>query len=467
MSAPQMPQRPTEEMPQTCQTQSVGHSRPRLRLALSGGGTGGHVYPALAILEALAQVARKPEAQTVIEVVWLGGKRGIEREIVAQYAQNEDGQNLSLEYCGISCGKLRRYFSWKNFTDLLRVALGIWQSYRLLRRKRPDLLFSKGGFVSVPGLIAARLLGIPCLGHESDLDPGLATRLSLPLVKAMFLPYEESRKYYKAKYQSKLKVSGNPVRREFYADAHPIGQAQKTAQELQLLPSSWFDAAGKLRRPLILVLGGSLGSWEINSYLRCWLKEPIQNRNWLNNYYILHQCGQRDYVELQHLERLLEFENFYRVRSFIPKGLAAIYQICRDSGGLVVSRAGAGSLWEILASGNRSVLVPLQTGSRGDQLRNARLFSQKAWAHCFVANPPPPAKPAGEPRDGNIQRNSQKLLEQILLILHDESFASMDSSIGSSVEISQCPEQVSADAHPGIGAAEHIANEIWRRLQAK
>ena len=384
------------------------------RIALSGGGTGGHVYPALAILQRLRQLIAFEQPDALLQVLWLGSKRGIEREILAQQS-NEPG--LHLEYCGISCGKLRRYFSWQNGSDLFRIALGIYQSYRILGRKRPCLLFSKGGFVAVPGVVAAKMLGIPTLAHESDLDPGLATRLTLPLVQTLFLPYQQSRKYYKAKYQGKLVVSGNPVRAEFFSHFY-----QQNAKELAgpIIPAHWFNAAGQLRQPLLLVLGGSLGAREINSYVQQWLQGTA-----LKQFYILHQCGPNQYAELKD-----RGTQNYQVLPFISQGLGAVYQLCRQSGGLVISRAGAGSLWEILASGNRAVIVPLQSGSRGDQLRNAQFFAQQGWAHCFI----PEAN----------QRNSQKLLEQILLILQDSQ--------------SHCREYV-ADA------ALYIAQKVWKQAQ--
>ena len=383
------------------------------RIACTGGGSGGHVYPALAVLERLQADTQKPK----IRVLWLGSKNGPERDIILPQSEK-----FAIEYYGISCGKLRRYFSLRNLSDVFRIMWGIWQSYRKLRHWKPSLLFSKGGFVSVPPLIAAKWLGIHSLSHESDLDPGLATRLALPFVKKLFLPYEQSRKYYPAKYQTKLEVSGNPVRCEFFAPSENTTIAAEIACEL--ISPDWLGSDGRLKRPMLLILGGSLGAGELNSYVRCWLDNS--GAEWLKGLYIVHQSGKSE--KFRQLEQ--QHKN-YRNHPFIRDGLGTIYTLCHSSGGLVVSRAGAGALWEILASRNRAILVPLQSGSRGDQLRNAQFFAQLGWAEQFI---PTPQKP---------QRNSQKLLEQIQRIFQDNK----------SSKVGEIPD-----------AAEHIAKRLKQQL---
>ncbi len=433
------------------------------RIAMTGGGSGGHVYPALALLQRLEQFCAesrcRKQPDVLLEVLWLGSRDGIEKELLAQYSKKLSSKYVKLEYCGISCGKLRRYFSWKNFSDLFRIVAGLWQSYWQLRHKRPQLLFSKGGFVTVPGVVAARLLGIATFAHESDLDPGLATRLALPWVQTLFLPYEQSRKYYPARYQNKLIVSGNPVRAEFFAEAQyetPGEQKRKGEGSRRkipgavppgLLPAAWLNEDDLLRRPLLLVLGGSLGAQELNNYLRCWLTSDLCEK--LEPFYILHQCGQQDYPELTALERKY---THYRVEPFIAEGLAQLYQLCRRSTGLVLSRAGAGSLWEIRASGCRAVLLPLQSGSRGDQLRNARLFAEQGWAWNFVAEPPSSFLriSGGDPQNIQMQRNSRDLLEQICRILHDGA-GPVAGAVGP-----QVPD-----------AALSIARNLWQKLCCK
>ncbi len=420
------------------------NEKPRhYRIAFSGGGTGGHVYPALAVLERLQQLMACKQPDATLEILWLGSKNGIEKDILAQHSSQLRQSSLQWQYCGISCGKLRRYFSWQNFGDLFRTALGIWQSYRILRHKRPILLFSKGGFVTVPGIVAAKILGISIFSHESDLDPGLATRLALPLIQTLFLPYKQSRKYYQNKYQNKLEISGNPVRAEFFPYTYASSSTQsKQAEPGQspnglldlkqlasyLIPVQWFNSSGQLRKPLLLVIGGSQGASELNGYVQNWLEKNV-----LTQFYILHQCGQQDYPELKRnfVDESRALEN-YHVLPFISEGLGAIYQLCRQSKGFVLSRAGAGSLWEILASGNQAILMPLQSGSRGDQLRNAQLFAQQGWAHCFIGQT--------EAKGGN----SQKLLEQILLILQDKL---------------PCNQGDIPDA------ALYIAQKIWQQMQ--
>ena len=386
------------------------------RIACTGGGSGGHVYPALAVLERL----KEQTSGKKLRVLWLGSKNGPEKGIIRGQPQSA---NFCIEYCGISCGKLRRYASLRNFSDVFRIVWGIWESYRKLRRWKPSLLFSKGGFVSVPPLLAAKWLGIRAVAHESDLDPGLATRLALPLVETLFLPYEPSKDYYPAKYRVKLEVSGNPVRREFFASS--AGAAAEIAREKRLINTNWLGEDGRLLRPMLLILGGSLGAEELNQYVQCWLEQSEER---LKNLYVVHQSGGKNAAALRRLE---ERHPNYRNHDFIREGLGALYQLCRNSGGLVVSRAGAGSLWEILASRNRAVLVPLQSGSRGEQPRNARFFAQQGWATQFV-----PQK---------AQRNSEKLLEQIQQILEDTTHC--------------------AGITDTANAAEQIAQRLWQCLQ--
>ena len=416
-------------------------------IAVSGGGSGGHVYPALAVLERLGQLITSEQPDAMLKVVWLGSKYGIERDILRKQACRSD-LFYHLEYKAISCGKLRRYFSWRNFSDLLRIVWGIGQSYFILHCKRPCLLFSKGGFVTFPGIIAAKILGIPVLAHESDLDPGLATRLAVPMVQRLFLPYEQSRQYYKSKYQNKLEISGNPVREEFFYGFYQ--QDFNAAQNLSelvpsVLPIEWFSAETQLKHPLLLVLGGSLGAQELNIYVRQWLEAKA-----LKPFYLFHQCGSGDYTQYRDLKNLIDKEikkqgkkeapvQGYQVVSFISEGLGAIYHICRASGGIIITRSGAGSLWEVLVSDNRAILVPLQIGSRGDQLRNAKFFAQQGWAYCFVREPE-----FTEHQSGVKQRNSQKLLEQTMQILQD-------TTIGNQ----RCfPD-----------GALYIARYIWKQMQ--
>ena len=166
------------------------------KIAFTGGGTGGHIYPGLAVAFVL-------QKKTPCEIFWIGSEKGMDRSIV---------EKAGIGFFGIPSGKLRRSFSFKNFSDMFRVLSGYFAAKKILKKEKPDLLFSKGGFVSVPPVMAAASLGIPVFGHESDLTPGLATKLNLRKSEKLFLPYNDSLKFYRAKYKSRLEVSGNPVR---------------------------------------------------------------------------------------------------------------------------------------------------------------------------------------------------------------------------------------------------------------
>jgi UDP-N-acetylglucosamine--N-acetylmuramyl-(pentapeptide) pyrophosphoryl-undecaprenol N-acetylglucosamine transferase len=303
-------------------------------VAFTGGGSGGHVYPGLAVLRKL---------QTIMggnppEVFWIGAKKGIEREIVEKEV---------VPFYRIPAGKLRRYFSFRNFFDLFKVIGGIFGAFFILLQKRPQLLFSKGGFVSVPPVIAARLLKIPVITHESDFDPGLATRINSRFASKICLAYEESRSFFGKVNQDKIEVTGNPVREDMYTADPAKGRERFSIPE------------GK---PLILVIGGSLGASQINVLIRGCLPDLLDKA------VIVHQTGSTDYSKSE--------DDNYRVYPYIHEGLADLMA----AADIIVIRAGAGLLWEIATLGKAAILIPLgKESSRGDQLRNAHFF-EKAGA---------------------------------------------------------------------------------------
>jgi UDP-N-acetylglucosamine--N-acetylmuramyl-(pentapeptide) pyrophosphoryl-undecaprenol N-acetylglucosamine transferase len=302
----------------------------------TGGGTGGHVFPGLAVAEALAE-------RWDGSIGWIGSARGVERDIV---------RSFGLPFWSIPAGKLRRYISALNLLDALRVFAGLVASVALMIRLRPRLLFSKGGFVSVPPVIAAWLLRIPVFSHESDVDPGLATKINLRFSRTVFIPYESSRRYYPASLQSKLVVSGNPVRRRVLE-----GSAERGRR------FCGFDGG----RPVVLFSGGSQGAAQVNEIVAALLPDLTKLAD------VVHQRGNhppprpndRHYVSFPFL--IDEF----------PDILAAA--------DLAVARAGAGTIWELATSSTPSVLVPLMYGSsRGDQIRNAEVFSTRGAAVSLI-----------------------------------------------------------------------------------
>ncbi|MDR3201072.1 MAG: undecaprenyldiphospho-muramoylpentapeptide beta-N-acetylglucosaminyltransferase [Spirochaetales bacterium] len=317
-------------------TQEIKRNKKALAV-FTGGGTGGHVYPGIAVIERLREVREG-------EVLWIGSRGGMEKDIVESWASRIPG----ITYKEIPSGKLRRYFSLKNFTDIFRIARGFFAALWIFLKRRPAVVFSKGGYVSFPPVFAAWLLRVPVITHESDLDPGLATLLNAPFAKKICVPYEESAAHFPARFRKKLVVTGNPVRREIFSG--------KAEEGLRL---TGFSGA----KPIVFVLGGSLGAQEINALVRAALDELLPVCD------IVHQTGEGKYEDISR-------PGYFAAPYFtgeLPHILAAA---CA-----VVSRAGAGSLWEFLAAQKPALLIPLRgPGTRGDQLRNAALFERMGAA---------------------------------------------------------------------------------------
>lgn len=305
----------------------------------TGGGTGGHVFPGLAVAESLQE-------RWGGQIVWIGSARGIERDLV---------EEAGLDYYPIPSGKFRRYFSWQNLIDLFKIAAGFVRALFLLAKLKPRLLFSKGGFVSVPPVAAAKLLGIPVFSHESDENPGLATRLNQRASRKILLAYAKTAEYFPPALKARTVVVGNPVRQGLFQ-----GDAGR-ARERFGIPEGL---------PLVLVLGGSLGARRINDLL-----ETVAPR-FHGRAFFVHQTGQEG-------SALAEEAGFYFKAPFFRRELADL--LCAAT--VLISRAGAGSLWEAAAVGLPVILIPLGAGSRGDQLRNAELFA-KAGAALNVGPTP-------------------------------------------------------------------------------
>ncbi len=303
-------------------------------IVFTGGGTGGHVFPGLAVMDELKK-------RWDGEIVWIGSARGMERDIVSR---------RDIRYLAIPAGKLRREFTLRNLVDVFRVAGGIFRSYVLLRNLRPAALFSKGGYVSVPPVIAARMLRIPVLTHESDMDPGLATRINARFAERIFVPYEETVSHFAGSIRDRVQVSGNPVRSEIFSGNGAEGRRIIGAP------------AGKR---VLFVVGGSQGAAQINQLIARALPRLT------DVFFVVHQTGAA--VEESAPQRS---SSYYPVR-FIREEYGHILK----AADLVVSRAGAGTLWEIAVSGKASVLIPLSgSGTRGDQVRNAQLFADRGAA---------------------------------------------------------------------------------------
>ena len=300
------------------------------KIVLTGGGTAGHVTPNLALIPSLQKLG--------YEIHYIGSYQGIEKKLI---------QNAGIDYHGISSGKLRRYFDLKNFTDPFRVLKGYGEALKLLKQFKPDVVFSKGGFVSVPVVLAARHYRIPTIIHESDMTPGLANKICIPSAAKVCCNFPETLKYLPS---DKAVLTGSPIRRELLEGDRLAG----------------LDYAGlSANRPVILVIGGSLGSVTINTAVRSILPKL------LTTYQVIHICGKGNLDEnLVGTEGYVQYE-------YVDEPLKHLFA----AADLIVSRAGANSICEILALRKPNVLIPLSAAaSRGDQILNAKSFEKQGFS---------------------------------------------------------------------------------------
>ena len=300
------------------------------KIILTGGGTAGHVTPHLALLPSL----RKEE----FEIHYIGSYNGIERRLI---------EDAGIPYDGISSGKLRRYFDIKNFSDPLRVLKGYGQAKRLMKQYRPDIVFSKGGFVSVPVVLAAKHYKIPVIIHESDMTPGLANKICIPAAKKVCCNFPETLNYLP---KDKAVLSGSPIREELL-----------TGDRLSGLQYAGLSA----NRPVILVIGGSLGSVTVNHAVRSILPKL------LSQFQVIHICGKGN------LDESLIGTSGYVQYEYVDKPLRHLFA----AADLIISRAGANSICEILALRKPNILIPLSAAaSRGDQILNANSFAKQGFS---------------------------------------------------------------------------------------
>lgn len=304
------------------------------RIVLTGGGTLGHVTPHLALLPYLREKG--------YEIHYVGTEKGME----ADRMRAEPG----VIYHAVQSGKLRRYFSWQNFTDPFRVIAGAFQSAHLMGRLKPDVVFSKGGFVAVPVVFGAWLHRIPVLCHESDLTPGLANKLCKPFARRFATTFPECAQAL----GSKAEMTGTPLRRELFSGSREKG--------LQLLG---FDGG----KPVLLMMGGSSGAQSVNKALRAALPALTPSFD------VAHICGKGN------LDAALEGKPGYTQLEFLSEELPDVLA-CAD---LVLSRAGANALCEFQALGRPMLLVPYPKGaSRGDQILNARSLEKRGLCRVLL-----------------------------------------------------------------------------------
>lgn len=303
------------------------------KIILTGGGTAGHVTPNIALIPELEKRG--------YEIYYIGSKDGIETKLMADF---------DIPYYGISSGKLRRYFDIKNFTDPARIMKGYVEAAKIIKKVEPDVIFSKGGFVTVPVVLAAKRKKVPCVLHESDLSPGLANRLCLPSATAVCANFPETLAHLP---EEKAHLTGSPIRKELFS-----------GNRLKGLDFCGFDTI----RPVILVIGGSLGSVRVNEAVRDILPELLEQ------YQVIHLCG-KDKLDdsLQGTEGYVQFE-------YIQKELCDLL----DAADLVISRAGANAICELLALHKPNILIPLSLeASRGDQILNAESFQKQGFSYVI------------------------------------------------------------------------------------
>jgi UDP-N-acetylglucosamine--N-acetylmuramyl-(pentapeptide) pyrophosphoryl-undecaprenol N-acetylglucosamine transferase len=323
-----------------------------LTVVFAGGGTGGHIYPGLAVADELKAAAER--GGKTIRICWLGCSSGMDRTIVEKNV-NKDGIKSADEFYGIPAGKLRRYFSFKNIADVFKISAGFFASLAVLIKLKPAVLFSKGGFVSVPPCAAAGILHIPVYTHECDFTPGLATKLNSRSAKHILLSYKETELYLKSTCRGKVIVTGNPVRPVFYS-----ASAGKGMEFLEITEK---------KKPILLVLGGSSGARQINELVR-------ENIDWLcERYIVVHQTGIKNSADAEECGRTEKggYKPYPFIYTEMPDVIAAA--------DVVLSRAGANSIWECAVLAKPLVLIPLcGQGTRGDQEDNARYFESHGAA---------------------------------------------------------------------------------------
>lgn len=303
------------------------------KIVLTGGGTAGHVTPNLALIPVLKEHG--------YEIQYLGSYHGIEKELI---------EKEGIPYTGISSGKLRRYFSLKNFSDPFRILKGYSQACRFLKKEKPDVIFSKGGFVSVPVVLAAKHLHIPAIIHESDMTPGLANKLCIPSARKVCCNFPETMKYLPA---GKAVLTGSPIRRELL-NGSPLAGYQFTG----------FSS----EKPVLLIIGGSLGSVKVNQAVRSILPELLKT------WQVVHLCGKGNLdLSLDSLDGYVQYE-------YISSELKDLFAMSD----LMISRAGANSICEILALRKPNILIPLSAAaSRGDQILNANSFKKQGFSEVI------------------------------------------------------------------------------------
>lgn len=302
------------------------------RILLTGGGTAGHVTPNIAII---------PKLKKKYELYYIGSYKGIEKDLIPE---------TGITYKAISTGKLRRYFSMQNFADFFRVIRGTVQAFFYIKKVKPKLVFSKGGFVAVPVVLAAKLCNVPVVCHESDLSPGIATRISAKFANKICCTFEECAKLF----GSKGVHTGTPLRESLFN-----GSPEKARKKYNLDD-----------KPVLVIIGGSQGAAAVNNAIQDIL-DPLTQK-----YNIIHLCG-----EGKVNKELLNVKSYIQIE-YLKDELADVFALAD----MIISRAGSNSIEELHALEKPMLLIPLPrtSVSRGDQIQNAKNYEQKGLAHVLL-----------------------------------------------------------------------------------
>ena len=300
------------------------------KIVLTGGGTAGHVTPNIALLPSLREAG--------YEIAYMGSYDGIEKRLITDF---------DIPYTGIATGKLRRYLDPQNLSDPFRVLKGFAEARKYLKEFKPDVVFSKGGFVSVPVVRAAASLKIPCIIHESDMTPGLANKLCIPVATKVCCNFPETMENLS---KEKAVLTGSPIRKELTQGNRIVG-----------LDMCGFSA----NTPVIMVIGGSQGAANVNKAVRDALPKLLED------FQIVHLCGK------DKMDNLLLNTPGYKQFEYVKAELKDLFAMAD----LVISRAGANAICELLALKKPNILIPLPgRQSRGDQLLNAKSFESQGFS---------------------------------------------------------------------------------------
>jgi len=317
-----------------------------MKIVFTGGGTGGHFYPIIAVAEEIQKLVK--ERKIIEPELFFFGPAPYDDRALFEH---------NITFVQTPAGKMRRYFSLLNFTDSIKTFFGIINTILALYRVYPDVVFSKGGYGSVPTLLAAKFLKIPVVAHDSDAFPGRATLLAAPFAKKIGISYEDAIEHFPKKLHDKIALTGNPVREGI---KNPTREGAIDFLELER------------NVPVLLILGGSSGSEKINNTILSALPQLVQK------YQIIHQTGESNFEGVKETAKVIldrnERRHHYKVYPYLSE---LALKMAAGAADLVISRAGSGSIAEIASWGKASLLIPIPEKISRDQRLNAFAYAHE------------------------------------------------------------------------------------------